>query len=633
MGKELEPKIQVPDIKIEADKDNESGVKKVLGEWPRRVPIVQINDYVLPPNELLDFSVYTGNESGSSSVPTFRMKVNDPNYVIQEALKNKQIDIVNISFGLKDWLIKFTGIISTMNVRSGSKVIYLYGVWYNEKLYKSEQQIFTNKSLKEILLQICDSTDIGLFTYDNEEITKQIDKVINPNIQNVTFIEQLIRMYSTNIYCFDVWGYLHLGSIEEIIKQPIDKYTFNQSSAEKNQEEHDIIFRINKREGYPKNEEEQKKLDFKINITNYSISNDYSVSKIDLASKYVLESETSAGTDKFEKECISDQTVGIADEVESENTFHGFINIPEAPDTIGQKFPFRKERINKQLVGNKLELELDFPVYELTIYSIVGVEMYHALSDESRSKTIIRKDKEHSGKYLVLSIEYKYITTRDGEDNKVIQIIKLFKPESIQEPDNTPDEIIEENQNVDGRVNGTGNDLDQYRNYVDPYTPDEEPEPQQNQSSNNNRRSTANMHISARGIAHIKRWEGFRPKAYKHSDKKWTIGYGHTAGVKPGQTITQAAANQLLIRDLIQFENGVKATVRQATQGEFDALVSLAYNMGVGGFNKTKIAITHNAASPQRTAKRIRYIATTSNGKTLQGLVNRRSEEANLYLS
>lgn len=627
MGKELEPKIQAPDIKIEADKDNESGVAKILGEWPRRVPIVQINDYVLPPNELLDFSVYTGSESGSSSVPTFRMKVNDPNYVIQEALKNKQIDTVNISFGLKDWLIKFIGIITTMNVRSERKIIYLYGVWYNEKLYKSEQQIFTNKSLKEILLQICESTDIGLFTYDNEEITKPIDKVINPNIQNVTFIEQLIRMYSTNIYCFDIWGYLHLGSIEEIIKQPIDKYTFNQSSTEKNQEQHDIIFRINKREGYSKDEDEQKKLDSKIDVTNYSISNDYSVSKIDLASKYVLESETSAGTDKFEKECISDQTVGITDEIESENTFHGFINIPEASDTIGQKFPFRKERINKQLVGNKLELELDFPVYELTIYSIVGVEMYHTLSDESRSKTIIRKDKEHSGKYLVLSIEYKYVTTRDGEDNKVVQTIKLFKPESIQELDNTPDEIVEE-QNID-------NDSDKYKNYVEPYTPEESnSEQSSNQSSSNkNRRSTANMHISARGIAHIKRWEGFRPKAYKHSDKKWTIGYGHTAGVKPGQTITQAAASQLLMKDLIQAENGIKSVIHQATQGEFDAMVSIAFNMGVGGFKKTKISNSHRRSSPQNTADCIRVAGTTAKGKKLTGLVNRRQMEANLYLS
>lgn len=632
MGKELEPKIKTPDIKIEADKENESGVTKVLGEWPRRVPIVQINDYVLPPNELLDFSVYTGNESGSASVPTFRMKVNDPNYVIQEALKNKQIDTVNISFGLKDWLIKFTGIITTMNVRSGRKVIYLYGVWYNEKLYKSEQQIFTNKSLKEILLQTCESIDIGLFTYDNEEITKPIDKVINPNIQNIAFIEQLIKNYSTNLYCFDIWGYLHLGSIEEIIKQPIDKYTFNQATAEQNQEQYDIIFRINKKQNYPEDEAEQKKLDFKIDVTNYSISNDYSVSKIDLSSKYILESETSAGTEKFEKELISDTNVGITNDEETENTFHGFINIPEAPDTVGQKFPFRKELISKQLVGNKLELELDFPVYELTIYSLVGVEMYHTISGESKTKSIIRKDKEHSGKYLVLSIEYKYITTRDGEDGKIIQTIKLFRPESIQEPDNTKDEVIEDS---DGRVN---NDLNQYRNAVDPYTPTPDPpedtdKPTENKHSDGRRKSTANMHISIRGIEHIKRFESFSSTPYRCSAGVLTIGYGHTVGVYPGQTITKAAATQLLAKDLLYFERGVKKLVPQATQGEFDAMVSIAFNMGIGGFIKTGIANKHRTASPQQTANYLRYKGITAKGRVLQGLVNRRRAEAQLYLS
>ena len=100
MGKVIEPKIQVKDIKIQADSGLDA--QNILNEWPRRIPIVQINDYVLQIGQLLDFSVFTGDESGSSSVPTFRMKVEDTNYVIQEALRNSEIDTCSISFGIKD---------------------------------------------------------------------------------------------------------------------------------------------------------------------------------------------------------------------------------------------------------------------------------------------------------------------------------------------------------------------------------------------------------------------------------------------------------------------------------------------------------------------------------------------------
>ena len=627
MGKIIEPKIQVKDIKIQADSGLDA--QNILNEWPRRIPIVQINDYVLQIGQLLDFSVFTGDESGSSSVPTFRMKVEDTNYVIQEALRNSEIDTCSISFGIKDWLIKFSGIITSMSIRSGKNILYLYGVWYNSdtvKLYNSEQVIYKDKSVLDILKEICDSVNIGLFTYDNEELTKQIDTVINPNIQTLDFIQQLISRYTTNLYAFDIWGYLHIGRIKEIITKPIDKYTFTQETFEKT-EATDIIFKIGKTNNYsPKDEK-------KINVTNYSITNDFSISKVSLSSNYFLSSTVEQGEGKQQIELFSDKNIGIPDE-ECDNTFHGFIKIPGKSDTFSsQKQSFRSERISKTLVGNKIELELQAPIFELTPYSLVGIEMYHDISSEAL-KDGIRFDKEHSGKYIVLSIEYKYVNNNGdlfSGANQVIQILKLFKPHGVQsdmeehemeqEPENSeiPSENVQRSTVLENEIEPGG-----------PSAPKEIPE---KKIQNKRRVSTKNLKVSERLINHIKASEGLRLKAYKCAANQWTIGYGHTTGVSPNMVITAQQADKLLRQDLVYFENHVRKKVPTASQGEFDALVSICFGTGPSVFDATGIATYHNTMSPIQTAKKITHTAITAKGTVLNGLVTRRLKESKIYLS
>lgn len=103
------------------------------------------------------------------------------------------------------------------------------------------------------------------------------------------------------------------------------------------------------------------------------------------------------------------------------------------------------------------------------------------------------------------------------------------------------------------------------------------------------------MKMSANGRALLIQREGFRLKAYKDSVGVWTIGVGHTAGAgKPypaaGMTITKAEVDNILARDLAQFEDAVRSAVHvPLTQGQFDALVSLAFNIGAGGFKKSSV--------------------------------------------
>ncbi|POU35715.1 lysozyme, partial [Citrobacter freundii complex sp. CFNIH12] len=97
------------------------------------------------------------------------------------------------------------------------------------------------------------------------------------------------------------------------------------------------------------------------------------------------------------------------------------------------------------------------------------------------------------------------------------------------------------------------------------------------------------MRISEKGVALIKQFEGCRLTAYPDpgtGGAPWTIGYGWThpvdgKPVKPGMTIDQDTADRLLKTGLVSYENDVLKLVRvKLTQGQFDALVSFAYNVG-----------------------------------------------------
>jgi lysozyme len=139
---------------------------------------------------------------------------------------------------------------------------------------------------------------------------------------------------------------------------------------------------------------------------------------------------------------------------------------------------------------------------------------------------------------------------------------------------------------------------------------------------------------SPRGIDLIKQFEGLRLTAYQDMVGVWTIGYGHTGpDVKPGLTITQQRAEQLLINDLVQFERGVNDLVTvQINQNQFDALVSFTYNLGVGSLQKSTLLRLLNAGSYQPAADEFpRW--NRAGGNVVAGLARRRYAERQLFLT
>nr|DAI37636.1 MAG TPA: Lysozyme [Bacteriophage sp.] len=95
----------------------------------------------------------------------------------------------------------------------------------------------------------------------------------------------------------------------------------------------------------------------------------------------------------------------------------------------------------------------------------------------------------------------------------------------------------------------------------------------------------ANRKIGQAGLNLIKQFEGCRLTAYQCAAGVWTIGYGHTSGVKKGMTITQAQADAYLKQDCEKFEKYVNSAAyvpitESLNQNQFDALVSFAFNLG-----------------------------------------------------
>ena len=140
------------------------------------------------------------------------------------------------------------------------------------------------------------------------------------------------------------------------------------------------------------------------------------------------------------------------------------------------------------------------------------------------------------------------------------------------------------------------------------------------------------MHVSPRGRALIKSFEGFRSTSYQDVVGVWTVGYGFTRGVTPGQHMTPAQAEARLITELLGYEQAVLgACTVPPNQNQLDAMVSLAWNIGIGGFLRSTVLKAHNRGDVQ-SASRAFGLWNKAGGREWAGLTRRRAAEAALYL-
>lgn len=143
------------------------------------------------------------------------------------------------------------------------------------------------------------------------------------------------------------------------------------------------------------------------------------------------------------------------------------------------------------------------------------------------------------------------------------------------------------------------------------------------------------MRTSQAGIDRIAKHEGFRADAYRDVAGNLTIGYGHL--IKPGEEfpnpITREMALDLMRKDLSNAEDAVNELVTvPLTQNQFEALVSLVYNIGRGNFEESTLLSLLNDGLYEKAAGEFRKWK-FSGGQVYAGLVRRRLEETELFLA
>lgn len=135
------------------------------------------------------------------------------------------------------------------------------------------------------------------------------------------------------------------------------------------------------------------------------------------------------------------------------------------------------------------------------------------------------------------------------------------------------------------------------------------------------------MKISNKGIELIKQFEGCVLHAYKDPIGVWTIGYGHTVGVKKGQVLTQKQADEFLKNDLVIYEKHVDRTKLSLNQNQYDSLVSFTYNCGVGSL---QMLVKGRTLTEIGNAL---LLYNKAGGRVLNGLVRRRKAEQDLFFT
>lgn len=129
----------------------------------------------------------------------------------------------------------------------------------------------------------------------------------------------------------------------------------------------------------------------------------------------------------------------------------------------------------------------------------------------------------------------------------------------------------------------------------------------------------------------IKQWEGYREEAYQDVAGIWTIGYGHTKNVHPGDICTKDEANKYLQEDLWWCHQALSVIEVPLTINQKEALISFIYNVGPSAFLKSTLLKKLNQSDYFGAANEfLRW--NKAGGRVIQGLINRREAEKELFL-
>lgn len=257
------------------------------------------------------------------------------------------------------------------------------------------------------------------------------------------------------------------------------------------------------------------------------------------------------------------------------------------------------------------------------------------LADEA-SRQARQEAKEMAATTTTITVERLNQILEEREKER-----QLAPPSPPQEVSSTPQgesELVSVTSSVAVKeTNGNGQpkvDLSIWENVIDlPADVKPQPKPQpQNGSTNGN---PTGRKMNAAGMRILKECEGLYLNSYKCPAGVWTIGYGCTKGIRPGMTISEAEAEEMLRKELTEFEKGVERILSHIplNENQFSALVSLTYNCGMEPITEGMTIRRKLEARDYRGAAEGFLLWNKGGGRVLPGLVKRREMEKKLFLT
>lgn len=397
MPKLLDPKIVIEKIEITVNTNDAEGAKSITDAWGPTIPVIKINDYVLSLGDVMSLTV----DVKINTIPQFTLEIIDTKYKVRKALNKQKIDTAIIFLGNAEWYHKFNGIITSCVSDAGDENITITGSVYNPKLYDTIQKSYNNLSIIDAIKDICTSTNMGLFSFDNKALTNVLKNCINAGDRNINFFMELITKYTNNLWCFDTFYFLHVGDIKTIRNKPVDTYTIR--NKKKFDSPQPIIISTNPNyEAVDYNVETDKKL----KAGYYTINTNIGESQINHYDIYEI-----FGTKKDRVELGSSTGIGFG--TKSGNTFSGFID---------RNFLFYTSRVNKEIYGKSIKIEMVDVLYEIAPFQVIDLEIF--LPTDKEKNTSINsniKDPENSGKKVIIGYTFSYNKANTESSFPVIQ--------------------------------------------------------------------------------------------------------------------------------------------------------------------------------------------------------------------
>ena len=393
MGRKvLDPTVEVGPIEYRIDHNASVDVEPELKFYGAYVPLLKLGDRTITWAKILDFRLSVR----LFKLPTVQITIDDSDFVIREHLKDDlQIGIIRV--GYKNYFIKFNTLFKRVSSVANDGEIILSGIIYNEKMFDDYPQTsYKNKSVSEILEDLCKNTGQGLFIFDNDDLSRKYDHLVQSNMNYFEYVIYILNNYTSNLWTFDANYFLHVGDYNSIVKDKLATYSLDTKTGEVLPTPLDMKFYQNFLGGRDPNNDNKSLQDQstsanRLVVADYTTNTTYSEDYINLRSDYRF-FDDKGETDLFQND------FGIGSE--SSNTFSGFINI---------RRPFQQRISAKWVSKQVLSVYTDYVLPELNPFDRINLEFYkYPRPGTETDPKLGDLDVEHSGDKSVLGYDITY---------------------------------------------------------------------------------------------------------------------------------------------------------------------------------------------------------------------------------